>query len=294
MKKLFPIVALSGLLVLGGCSDASTTITNNKDVLISVGDQTITTGDVYNVLQISGNITPVVTALNKQIIEVAVPISEELETAAKAELEDVKAEVGSDNWDAFLEDSGYADEEDFYQNAILYTLREPLITSAYVKEKQDELFEQLKPLQLQVIAINNQEQANEAYQKLKDGTAFEDLLSYANAEGYVTDTSIYTNEMLPSSLWTKIEETEDGTYVDAIGNDDTMTTYFLVNKISSEVANYEDEAITTIANSTNTNDEGLTMEQTALKYYLDEISYGIYDATIYSALLGTNPAYTRD
>ncbi len=295
MKKIIPLLTISGLLILSGCSNGNTSIDNKKDVLLTVGDEEITHGEVFDVLKMNGNVDPIIAALNKQVVEIAVPVTKELEKQADKALAEAKETVGDgDAWTTFLSDGGFKDEVDFYENEILFKIREGLITTSYINENLEDMLVEYTPTQLQIIAIDNEESATEAFNKLEEGTDFDDLKSYDNVETNDPSTRIVLQPELSKATWDAIDKTENGETISIVGNDATLETYYLVKVIEKDSSVFESEVVSVIAESTATNGEALTMAQEALHRYLTLVDYKIHDASIYSFLLGTNPAYTRD
>lgn len=295
MKKLFPLLGLSSLLILGGCSDGSTTISYENDAIITVGSNSITHGEVYEVLKVSGNVTPVIDALKTQIIEVAVPVTEEVEALAQAELTTAKETIDDeDEWTAFLSDSGYENEDDFYETTVLPTVRKNLITTNYITTFWETFNSSYSPIKLEVIAIDNEEDATTAYEEWTNGTEFEDLKSYANVTEVDSAEHVYFSSDFSTATLTAINETEVGEVVDFIGNDASLTNYYLIRVVENDVDEFLEDAISAIESSTTTNADGLTVEEEAIAYYLAEIDYAIHDATIYAYLISNSSAYSRD
>lgn len=297
MKKLTMIFACALLLVVSGCSDASTNVSNHSEALITVGDEKITKGDLYEGLSVQGEITPITTAMDKQVVKVAVPVTDEIEKEAKASLASYKESVGEDNWTDHLSSNGYKDEDDFYKNSILLNIRKGKITENYVKENFDELNEQYKTRKLQIMVCEDKDKAKEAIAALKEN---DDMSAVATKYGVTTtyngSEGIYTNQSgIPSAVWNEIMNTKDGKTFSSAIHDSTTGTYYIVKVVSSKAKKeFKDDAINTIKNLTTTNEDGYTIEEVAYNYYLNKAGYSIHDATIYSYLLNNSKKYTEE
>ena len=76
-------------------------------------------------------------------------------------------------------------------------------------------------------------------------------------------------------------------------NNPETATYYLIKVIDAKTNEFKDEAISVIAASTATNEDGLSISEEAFNYYLNKVGYGIHDAIVYSALLSESAKYER-
>lgn len=297
MKKLTITFACALLLLISGCSDANTNVSNSSEALITIGNKKITKGDVYQGLSVQGILTPITSALDKQVAKIAVPVTDALEEEAKQTLASYKESVGEENWQAHIESNGFKDEEDFYKNSILLNLRVGKITEAYVKENLNDLVIEYQARKLQIMVTDDKDKAKNAIKALKD----KDDMGAAAATYGVTTTyngseGIYTNKSgLPESVWEQIIDTKDGKTFTKPAYDSATGTYYIVKVISSHAKkDYKDDAINAIKNITAADTDGYTLEDKAYNYYLNKAGYEIHDANIYGYLLNSSVKYTED
>lgn len=297
MKKLTMLFACALLLVVSGCSDASTNVTDSSDALITLGDEKITKGEVYEGLSVQGDITAIATAMDKQVVKIAVPITDEIEKEGQASLASYKESVGDANWEEHLASNGYKDEEDFYKNSILLNIRKGKITENYVTENFNELNDEYKARKLQIMVTEDKDKADEAITALKEN---DDMSAAASKFGVTTtyngSEGIYTNQSgIPSAVWNEILNTKDGKTFSGAILDSATGNYYIVKVVSSNAKKeFKDDAINAIKNLTVTNEDGYTIEEVAYNHYLNKAGYSIHDANIYSYLLNNSKKYTEE
>lgn len=297
MKKLTTLFACALLLVVSGCSDASTNVTDSSDALITLGDEKITKGEVYEGLSVQGDITAIATAMDKQVVKIAVPITDEIEKEGQASLASYKESVGDANWEEHLASNGYKDEEDFYKNSILLNIRKGKITENYVTENFNELNDEYKARKLQIMVTEDKDKADEAITALKEN---DDMSAVASKFGVTTtyngSEGIYTNQSgIPSAVWNEILNTKDGKTFSGAILDSATGNYYIVKVVSSNAKKeFKDDAINAIKNLTVTNEDGYTIEEVAYNHYLNKAGYSIHDANIYSYLLNNSKKYTEE
>lgn len=292
MKKLLTTTcAALFLFTLVGCSDATTNVSDNSKALITVGDNEIQKGDLYNGLQSQGNITPVTDALNEAIAAKAVKTTKAIKEEANASLKTLK-ETNTD-WDAYLKSNGYKNEKALL-TSLVNKVKENQLTSQYIKDEYANLSTYFEIRELQIIAVTDTAKVKDAQNAAKKG---EDMTALATTYGDTTTyngaSAIYTNKSgLPTNVWKETLKTKDGKATKAI-LDTPTNTYYIVKVVSSKADKLKDNAITAISSLSATNDSGLTIADEAFKFYLDKFDYDIHDATVYSALLTQSSKYER-
>ena len=299
MKKLAMLVCCALLLVVSGCSDASTNVSDKNEALITVGGEEITKGDVYEGLSSRGNITPVTTAIAKQVVKKAVPVTKELEKEAKDTLESLKQSVGADKWENYLKTNGFKDEKDYYENSVLLNARVAKITEAYVTKNLVELAKEYEVRKLEIMVTPDKDKANEAIDALKAekkpdfkaaAAKYGDTSKYNGSEG------IYTNQSgIPDAVYSNLLTLKDGEMFEKAIFDDATSTYYIVRVVSSKAkTEFKADAINAIKNITTANAEGLKIDERAFNFYLNETGYAIHDAAIYAELLKNSLKYQED
>ena len=175
MKKILTAVcALAFLLTMSACSDATADVSNKKTAIVTIGGTKITNGDVYSALKASGDISYVEEAMTIQVVNNAVETTEEIEAEAQETLATLKESIGDDEWETYITELGYDDEDDFYENYILYTIKSEYLTTTYVEELYDEFYEELEIRKLQIMQVDS-DNLSDIVAALEDGEDFYDV-----------------------------------------------------------------------------------------------------------------------
>ncbi len=295
MKKITVILFCALLLISAGCSDAKTNVSNSSEALLTVNGKAITNGNVYRALSSSGNITPVLDAIEKQVVSKAVKVTDEMEENAKATLETTKKNVGAENWNNYIKESGFKDEDDYYKNSILLELRAEKLTETYINENFSNLVKQYEVKKLQIMLATTEKEADAKKALKKKNADFKAIAKeYGIESAYDGSEAIYTNQSgLPTAVWNNILKTEDGKVADTV-LDQTTGNLYIVKVVSSEAKDFKEETIAAIKNITTQNEEGLTIDEIAFNYYLNKAGFEIHDADIYTLLLNNSKKYQED
>ena len=97
MKKLVKIALLSFITValLAGCKDATATVSNPKEMLVKIGNVTVTKGDVYAEMMKDDASNTVVNLALKQIANAEVETTDDIKKEAQSTYDDYKAQIES-------------------------------------------------------------------------------------------------------------------------------------------------------------------------------------------------------
>lgn len=280
-KKLFPVLIASLLLV--GCGDKTTSISNQSQALIKIGSQTVTNGEVYQAL-IAQDATETVKSMATQLIlNKEVEITDEMKAKADTELADFKANVG-DNVDLYLKYYGYKDLDDYYTNGILPTLQQEVLVNKYLNENYDSLAAEHLPKKIRLIEVTDATKAAEALAEIKAGKDFGEIASAYSTTSYPGDEElVYASSDLPQVVlaWLNVQTTPT---LSEIIPDTTASTNYIVQVTVADANKLKDEAIAFFAADT-------TFMETALKAYYKSNNFKIYDKTVYDAFTVTYADY---
>ncbi|OCN05208.1 hypothetical protein A4S06_02155 [Erysipelotrichaceae bacterium MTC7] len=294
MKKKLLTVACASLLLVSGCSNATTQVEDDNKVLITIGDEEITKGDIYTGLVAQGNITPVQRAMSEILVDKLVKVDDEIKKAADEDLAYYKETYG-DQWENTYKSYGYADEESFYNDVILLNARMNKLTSLYVKANLADLAKEFSPKKAQIIQVKDEAKAKEALAaaKKKDADFAAVAKEFGDEGTYNGSEAIYnTNSGLPDVAWKYIEEASKKGVVDKVLQDPTAETYYIVKVTQTNYEKFKDEAITNISEITITEsteeDAPKPLADRAFAYYLKKYDYSIHDVKIYQELLSSS------
>jgi len=304
MKKKIILIFCGFLFVLGGCSDATTSVSKSDTVMIQVGDEKITKGDFYTGLVAAGNSLPVEKKMNEILIDKEVPITDEIKEKAKETLASYKENYEGDKWVEAYTGMGYESEEEFFDEVLVYNERVTLLTQAYVKENFDELAKRFKPRMAQVIEISDPQKAEEAFVDAKKKDADFTLLAqtYGDTTKFDGSEVVYTTHSdLSDVLWNNIAGAKkSGKVIDKVLQDTTSGTYYIVKVTNHSPKKFKDEAIDAIKaitiDTTTPDAQGnmeLSLADQAFHFYLQKYDYSIHDINVYETLLSTSKKFER-
>lgn len=303
MKKILIGIFCGSLLLVGGCSDATTKVENSDKVLITIGDDEITKGDIYTGLVAQGSATPIEKKMYTILIEKEVPITEEIEKEAKANLQTFKDSYG-EKWEESYKNEGYETEEAYYKDVLLLNVRVGKLKNIYVKNNFNDLAKRFKPRKAQIIEVKDVEKAKQALEAAKkDGsdfatiaTEFGDTTTYNGAEAVYN-----SNSGLADALWSNIVGVKkNGTVIDKVLQDTTSGSYYIIKVTNVKPSDFKEEAIIsmkdinvdTTALDENGNTE-LSIADQAFRYFLEKYDYSIHDIDVYQSLLTSSKKYER-
>lgn len=295
MKKMSLPLCLALLLLIGGCSDATTNVDDKDDTLISIGDESIEKGDVYTSLLATGNINPVTNEIKLMLADKAVKTTKELETTAKANLASQKESIGVDNWDDYLKNNGYKNEDDFYKKNVLPSVKANELKTTYVKELFDTLVKDLEVKKIQVIMFDDKTKLEQAQKELKKNDDFAALATqFGKTDTFNGTEIIYSNKgTIPASVYNEIVKLKKGKTSDAIPDANTGY-YYIVKMVEPNASKFKEEAQAFLNNLTYTDESGLAFDDIIFKHYLDKFDFSIHDASVYAALINNSAKYAND
>ncbi|MDH6367776.1 MULTISPECIES: peptidyl-prolyl cis-trans isomerase [unclassified Breznakia] len=299
MKKRILTVACASLLLVSGCSNATTQVKDDDKVLIKVGDEEITKGDIYTGLVAQGNITPVQRAMSEILVDKLVKVDDDIKKQADEDLAYYK-EMYGDQWETTYKSYGYKDEEAFYNDVILLNARMNKLTSLYVKDNLAELVKEFKPRKAQVFQVKDEEKAKKALEaaKKKDADFTAIAKEYGDEGTYNGSEAIYnTNSGLPDVVWKYIEEADKNGVVDNMLQDPSAETYYIVKVTEKDYKKFKEEAITNISeisiSASTEEDAPKPLADRAFAYFLDKYDYSIHDVNIYQDLLSSSSKFEK-
>lgn len=195
MKKLYTLIGLS--LLLAGCGNVTTKVSNANEALFKVGSSTITYGELYTVM-LASDPSGVVRSMALQIIlDKEIEITPEMDTRADEELESFISNVG-DSLDMYLSYYGFKDAEDYRRNGILVNLQQEVLVQRYVEENLTQLIEQNRPQKVRILEVVDGERAQAALTDIKSGADFEFVANqYGDGQYLGEELFVTTSTNLP-------------------------------------------------------------------------------------------------
>lgn len=296
MKKLVKIALLSFITValLAGCKDATATVSNPKEMLIKIGNVTVTKGDVYAEMMKDDASNTVVNLALKQIANAEVETTDDIKKEAQSTYDDYKAQIESTgvDFETGLKQYGYASAEEFMDYCIS-TVKADRLLDKYIDENWDKLVEENKPVKAKMIWVDGsngmedaQKEANEAIALLKSGMSFEEVSEKYNDRSAYAEEKLYTlanNSTLDYNVLQFMLNTATPTLSEAI-QANTGSAYYVVQVTNTNINQMKDEFIEAYKNMTNTRD-------TVFHNYFKAHKFTIYDIDVFNAVKSNYPSY---
>ena len=296
MKKLVKIALLSFITValLAGCKDATATVSNSKEMLIKIGNVTVTKGDVYAEMMKDDASNTVVNLALKQIANAEVETTDDIKKEAQSTYDDYKAQIESTgvDFETGLKQYGYTSAEEFMDYCIS-TVKADRLLDKYIDENWDKLVEENKPVKAKMIWVDGsngmedaQKEANEAIALLKSGVSFEEVSEKYNDRSAYAEEKLYTlanNSTLDYNVLQFMLNTATPTLSEAI-QANTGSAYYVVQVTNTNINQMKDEFIAAYKNMTNTRD-------TVFHNYFKAHKFTIYDIDVFNTVKANYPSY---
>ena len=286
MKKICGLCMAALLVALSGCSDASTNISDPSTKIVTIGNTTITRGDVYPILKNQGGVSSIISQVTKIICDKEVPVDDEIKKKAEESLATFKSLVGEENWESFIASTGYSSEEEYMNERIIAAAQAEKLVNKYLEQNTDAIFAEYQPRQLQIFATDNEDTAKQALEKIQGGAEVKDVVSeLGGSEEFSGETILMTSAAgLASNVWSKIAEQSEPGVINEVLNTLTFSTYYVVKVVDVDPNNYKEQAVTTLAQVKDVQNEGF-------KFFLDKYNFEIYDIDVYNAFKLDYPYY---
>ena len=165
MKLSKKILLTLSLATLTACSDAVTKVNKANDVLMKVGKNTITKGELYTSMKQAFGASTVNSMAIKQIAALEVPVNEEMKKAAKDTLNNYKKLYG-DSFKSYLSNAKMT-EEQYLNDYLIPSQQAQKLAEKYIQANYAEISKKYQPVQASVIIFKDEKKANEALTELK-------------------------------------------------------------------------------------------------------------------------------
>lgn len=282
MKKVLVILGLS--LLLMGCGNKTTNVSNSKEVLIKVGDRTVTIGEVYSQMMATDSTAIIKQMATRVILNKEVPVTDEMKVEADEVLKQFTDSV-TDNIELYLEYYGYKDTTDYYDNGIIPSLQQEALVNSYLAENFDALVAGYRPKKIRLIEITDATLAAAALAEIKAGEDFSVVADKYSTSTYPGDEELVNNtSSLPDVVINFVDYLTTPTLSDVLTDG---TTNYIVQITNADTNKLKTEIVETFAADT-------TFMEKALESYFVKHNFTIYDKSIYDVFVQTYPNYLAE
>ena len=254
MKKNKFVLVLGAALMLSGCGNATANISHGSDVIGTIGNTSITDGDIYGSLKSASGYSYALSMIREQIFEREIEVTDEMRQQAQDEYDQYAEQYEAQNTGMTAEEYviylGYESVDDYIEKVYLPNYKQQALNAKYMDDDNANFLEEYEPVKAQILQTTDQ----------------------ASASG------------LPTAVLTKLNDAEDGTLVNEVIPDTTNGNYYVVRLVSKDYETIKDDVAEALQDNTSlTND--------AMVYYLKKYNFTVYDVDIFNALRESNPEY---
>lgn len=282
MKKL--LLGLVSLCLLAGCTSGSADIKDRSEVLVKVGNQTITKGQIYDMMFAANGANQVINDAIKYIVEQEVEVTDAMNEEAKA-LVEMQKQIYQDKFADLLKNGEYKDEQDYIERALLPNIKTKALITKYVNENQASMFETYKPRKIQVMSFKDEAIAKEALAAINDNQDFTAVATDKKSTVDSSEKTVTTKSEYPLAVKLFIQDTKEPKTSDIIFDEDNAT-YYIVKMINADPTTFEEDAAKAVAGIEE-------VSQMAITHFITKHELQVYDQMLYDAIKEAYPDYLK-
>ncbi len=274
MKKIISLLAL--VLLLTGCSDARANVSSRSTVLLTVGKENVTRGEVFSTFMNSYPGETVIAMATRIILDKEIPVDATIKATADAALKAAK-EKWKDEFEAYYVSQGFETEEDYYNESLIVTAQTDALTEKYMVDNYDELIASYKPRKIRVIQTTVYDNAVKAIKEIKDGANFEATAAKYSSTTYKGKEQIVTTSSTLFADALKFATDATTPTLSIVIEDSTNKTFYVVQVTVADPSKFKDEILETLRSDT-------TFQEKSLISYFEEGGFTVYDKSVYDEL----------
>lgn len=272
MKKL--VVLLASLLLLVGCSDAYASVSDAKSPLFTVGNTTVTKGEVYSSLVELAGAYQLMNDVTKVIYDIEVPVNEEIEATAEAQIDFYQTNYG-ELFDYFLQANGFANLETF-RETMIRSAQASALYDKYVRVNYDTIKEEQDPYKIVLFEFETSENADAALADLNSGKdPVETAALYESTTNGTEELLCAKTSSYPVELKAAISSAEKDVYTKVAG---TNGSYFVFKVTENDKDALLEDVVTRLVSDKDT-------QNNAMKYYFGQYRFSVFDKTLHDDIV---------
>lgn len=287
MKKT-PILFVCAAMMLTGCSEATATIKDKDETIMTIGDTKYTKGDEYELLKISTGSDLTMELVKQAIYKQEVKVTKEMKEKAQEQVNNYKENM--ENFDKQIHSLGYKNSKQYMNKVLIPSLQASELTEKYFTDAKKDIQKKYKPSKARIIQCENKATAKKALKALKSGTDPEEV-----AQQYMIDSAKYSGKEtlittkttdLSTRLINTLSKTKKAGVIDEVfTNESSGTTYaYVAVLVSNTYKDIKDDVYTTLSS-----DDDVT--KACLVYYLKKYNFEVHDQDVFNNLKANNPEY---
>lgn len=281
MKNTKKIVALMlSAVVLAGCSDGHAAVSNANEKIFSVGEATVTKGDIYSSLFNSIGSYVVISDATKAVLNANVPITDEINAEADETMSSYEALYG-DALDTMVASYGYKDAQDYRDNGVIPSIQAKALYEMYVTDNWDTIKQDKNPKKGIIISVSDADTAANVMNALNEGTALADVISEYSLSHSGAEELIYADSDYPVEVMTMINSATDATYATVTCSDGSI---YVLSVTQNDPEAIKEEVAADLALTED-------IQVAALTHYIKAAGFKVYDRDLYDTIKLSYPEY---
>lgn len=270
MKKI--LVCSICALILAGCTDARVKVSNENQVIATVGNKQITNKQFSEALS-TYKYDATLDVIKQSLYDEYVPVNDEVNKLVDEKISEAKAKTEKANvsWEDSLKNFNTTEEE-YRTKVILPAVRSELLAKKYVNENFEKYVTKFGLIKFNILEAKNDESAEKAIEAIKNGKTFEEAASEFGITTHYTGKTQITfadSSLIPATLYKEIASSQTNDPVKV--NTEGIYVYQLVSKDPTQ---FKDEAMREMLNSPLVITDSLT-------HYISDKKIEIFDIDVY-------------
>lgn len=280
-KQLILVSSIALAFTLSACSDATATISDGSEALVTVGGKKVTKQDIYTSLKSNAGRAALLQLQKEVYKKEGIEVTDAMQKLADEKLAAIKEQYG-DSYEEQLKSNGYADDQAVMDDLIMPSIYQTELQKKYVTEKKDALFESHHPVKAQIFQASDEEKAKSALKALEDGKDIKDVIKdYGVSTTYDGTEKVYVSgDSLPTDVFTALTGAEKTGLIDkviTVTSSSSTSSYYIAVLTNNDVSTFEEDAIQAIA-------ETSAISTEATKYYFEKYDMTVYDIDAYNSM----------
>ncbi len=267
-------------MVLAGCSDGHATISNANEKIFSVGNATVTKGDVYSSLFNSIGSYVVISDATKAVLNANVPVTDEINAEADETMSSYEALYG-DALDTMVASYGYKDAQDYRDNGVIPSIQAKALYEMYVTDNWDTIKQDKNPKKGVIISVSDADTAANVMNALNEGTELADVISEYSLSHSGSEELIYADSDYPVEVMTMVNSATDATYATVTCSDGSI---YVLSVTQNDPEAIKEEVAADLALTED-------IQVAALTYYIKAAGFKVYDRDLYDTIKLSYPEY---
>lgn len=291
MKKISGILCVCALsITLVGCKDATAGVSDAKKALITVGDTSITKGDVYKVLKGNSGASTALSMATDAIYDMeGIKVNDEMKKRAEKEFQEAlkSSKQKEEDFLKNLKSYGFESKEDYIEQYYYSEYKQEALNKKYVNDKKKSVFNTYNPVKGRVLETTSKEKAEDALKAIQKGEDFESTAKkYGDTTTYNGKETVYISESgLPQSVFSQMVNVTKNGIISKVIEDTSSGKYYVAQVTEKDSSKFEKDAINTILETST------SLKDTVLTYYLEKNKFTIYDIDVYNGIKSQNESY---